>query len=253
MLDASGISVRFGGVVAVDDVDLVVAAGEVAGVIGPNGSGKTTLLNALTGVVPAGGALRVCGERVPLANPRRIYLAGVARVFQHPQTFAALSVLDSTLLAHRDASASGLAAAWFARPAMRRHDRRRRSDALAALDEVGLSALADAPSAQLPYGQQRLAEIARALCSSPKVLLLDEPSAGLNDDETAALAAIIERVRSSGCAVVVVDHKIALIDRLCDHVTVMELGAKIAGGTPAEVWADERVAAAYLGEQRRGA
>lgn len=249
MLEASRISVRFGGVLAVQDVDLRVEDKQVVGIVGPNGSGKTTLLNALTGVVRASGTLHIDGKPVPLGAPRRVHRAGVSRVFQHPQTFQAITVVDNVLLGHRDQTATGLTAALFLRPVMQRRDRQRRAAALDALADVGLLELAEVSASQLTYGQQRLLEIARALCASPRVLLLDEPSAGLNDDETDGLIQLLDAVRQR-CAVVIVDHKIPLINRLCDHVVVMELGAKIAAGTPREVWADERVATAYLGARR---
>ncbi len=247
MLTAEQITVAFGGVRAVDDVSLEVADGELLGLVGPNGSGKTTLLNAVCGIVPASGSLTVAGRAVRLGRLGAARRAGLARVFQAPQTYGELSCLDNVLLAAPDPGLRGLAGAWLARPAMWRRERARWSAGLAALETVGLADRALEPSAALSYGQRRLLELARALAGRPAVLLLDEPSAGLNDAETASLAALLRSVRADGQTLVVVDHKIDFLDALCDRLVVLELGRVIARGTPAEVWADERVISAYLG------
>ncbi|MBX6389507.1 MAG: ATP-binding cassette domain-containing protein [Frankia sp.] len=247
MLLAGDIRVRFGGVVAVDGVSLSVAAGQVYGLVGPNGSGKTTFLNALTGVVPAAGSLRVGGTAVPLGRARRSRAAGVLRMFQTPQTFVNLSCLENVLLACEDTRSSGLFAAWLARPLMWRRERERWRVAAAAMERVGLSGLDDLPAGALTYGQQRLLELARALAGRPRALLLDEPSAGLNDAETEQLAGLIRELRGDGLAIVVIDHKIDFIDSICDVVGVLELGRMVASGPPGEVWRDPKVVSAYLG------
>lgn len=247
MLSAEGITVTFGGVTAVNEVSLELAADELLGLVGPNGSGKTTFLNAVCGVVPARGRLSIGGRTVRLGHPRASWRAGVARVFQAPQTFTQLSCLENVLLSSADQSLRGVGGAWLARPGMVRHERARWAKAVEALELVGLGEMATAPSSLLTYGQQRLLELARALVGEPRVLLLDEPSAGLNDAETMSLGHLLRDVRAGGVALLVIDHKVDFLDLLCDRIVVLELGSVIAEGTPDVVWRDRRVMSAYLG------
>jgi ABC-type branched-subunit amino acid transport system ATPase component len=247
MLTAQGITVAFGGVRAVDDVSLDVEPGELLGLVGPNGSGKTTLLNAVCGLVPARGTLTVAGSPVRLGRPAAARRAGVGRVFQAPQAYGELSCLDNVLLSTSDRAMRGLIGAWPARPMMWRHERGRWARAMEALELVGIADQATEPAAVLSYGGLRLLELARALAGDPKILLLDEPSAGLNDGETTSLAALLREVRAAGNTLVVVDHKIDFLDALCGRLVVLELGAVIARGRPDEVWRDSRVISAYLG------
>jgi branched-chain amino acid transport system ATP-binding protein len=247
LLEVEGISVSFGGIRAVSNVSAQCQVGELLAIIGPNGSGKTTFLNALTGVVAAKGAVRVNGRAVPLGHPTQSYDAGLLRAFQAPQMFPSFSVLENVLISSRDRRSGGFFGSWGFRPGMWNHERRRWQAAHAALERVGLDRLADEPAASLSYGSQRLIELARALVALPKVLMLDEPSAGLNDAETDDLAELIRSIRSDGVGILLVDHKIDFIDQLCDRVLVLELGTKIAEGPPAEIWADVRVMDAYLG------
>jgi ABC-type branched-subunit amino acid transport system ATPase component len=246
-LSASDIRVHFGGVLAVDRVSLSVAPGEILGLVGPNGSGKSTFLNALCGLVPATGALRVGDASVALGRPGAVRRLGVLRTYQAPQTYVHLSCLDDVMLSTTDRVATGIVAAWLARPLMARHERERRARAFEALDRVGLGELADAAVAGLPYGQRRLLELARAIAGDPAVLLLDEPSAGLNDAETDEIAALLRSVRDDGTALLVVDHKIDFIVAISSRVAVLELGAIVAVGDPGTVFDDPRVIDAYLG------
>jgi branched-chain amino acid transport system ATP-binding protein len=247
ILDASDVSVTFGGVMAVRHLDLTAEAGEYVGIVGPNGSGKSTFLNALCGIVPATGSLSVSGRRVRFGSTTASRRAGVLRVFQAPQTYPALTCLENVLLATGERSRAGLGAAWFARRAMWRHEQARFAEAYAALERVGLASLSATSASLLTYGQQRVLELARAISARPALLLLDEPSAGLNDSETDALATILEGLHGTGVTVVLVDHKIDFVERMCPRIVAMELGAKIADGTPQEVWSNPQVADAYLG------
>jgi branched-chain amino acid transport system ATP-binding protein len=246
-LVAENIVVDFGGVRAVDGVDLTLAEGEVLGLVGPNGSGKTTLLNALCGIVRATGSLTVAGEPVRLGSPRAAGSAGIARVFQAPQILEELSVRENVVLAVPDRTGRGLAGAWIRRRTMARAERDRLRAADRALDVVGLGTLGDAGSGVLSYGQRRLVELARAVAAGPRVLLLDEPSAGLNDAETAQLGALITELRAGITSIAVVDHKVDFLDGICDRMVVLEQGRTVADGPPSVIWRDERVVRAYLG------
>jgi branched-chain amino acid transport system ATP-binding protein len=250
MLHADGIVVSFGGLRAVDSVDLTVGATEAVGMVGPNGSGKTTFLNAVTGVVPAVGRLTVGERSVRLGRPGAIRRAGLARAFQTPQTFAELTCIENVLLADAVRQGRGLVGAWLRRRAMWARERERWARAVSALERVGLADKAEQSAGALSYGQQRLLELARSLVGEPKVLLLDEPSAGLDAAETDQLAELLAGVHADGLPLLLVDHKIDFVEAVCSRVVVLQLGQLIADGPPAEVWADERVIDAYLGRRR---
>jgi branched-chain amino acid transport system permease protein len=247
ILHATDIRVSFGGVRAVDGVSLDVRAGEVLGLVGPNGSGKTTFLNALTGVVPASGHLEVSGRAVELGVPGRARAMGMLRTYQAPQTYDHLSCIEDVLISTADRALTGTTASWFLRPAVVRHEQERWRIANDALARVGLGDVAELPANRLTYGQRRLLELARAIAGNPTVLLLDEPSAGLDVAETAQLSGYLQGLRDEGVSLLVIDHKLDFITQLCDRVAVLELGHLVAVGDAATVFQDQRVVDAYLG------
>lgn len=247
MLKIEHVSVSFGGVRAVNDVSLEVAAGNTLGLVGPNGSGKSTLLNAVGGFVKASGTVTINGSKVRLGDPRTSRRAGILRTFQTPQLFDALTCLENVALADGDRRATGALAACLGRSWVRRHERGRWERAAAALERVGLAASIDRPAGEITFGQRRHVELARTLVAQPVAVLLDEPTAGLNDAETESFGAVLKTAFDDGTAVIVVDHKIDFIDSVCGELAVLELGNVIARGPAAEVWADSRVIDAYLG------
>ncbi len=231
MLEVDGVTVRFGGVVAVDGASIEARSGEITGLIGPNGAGKTTLFNVITGVQPAaGGTIRLDGTDITkLATHRRAKM-GMSRTFQRLELFWTLTVADNVRVAAELA---------------RHGDPTALTEEL--LDRVGISHLAAEPSGSLPTGSARLVEVARALASTPRVLLLDEPASGLNESETVALGALLRQLVADGLAVVLVEHDMSLVMDICDHVSVLDLGRIIASGPPAEVRTQPAVIEAYLG------
>ena len=247
VIEAEDLSVSFGGVRAVDRVSITLHEGEILGLIGPNGSGKSTAVNAMTGVVSAGGSLRIGGQSVAMGNPGRVRRAGVLRTYQTPQTFLHMSCIENVLLTTTDRKYTGIVSSIVLRPLMLKHERERWRHAAAALDRVGLLDRAEESAANLSYGQQRLLEVARAIAGDPKVIMLDEPSAGLNAAETEILAGHLRRLRQDGISLLVIDHKIDFITTLVDRVIVLELGSLVAEGDPRTIWQDHRVQNAYLG------
>ncbi len=247
VLDAADIGVQFGGVRAVDGVSLSVLENEILGLVGPNGSGKTTFLNALSGVVPAAGSLRVRGEPVRLGRVGRVRALAVLRTYQAPQTYDHLTCIEDVLLSTADRSRTGMVSASFERLGVVRRDRARWEAATLALERVGLTPLAEESTARLSYGQRRLLELARAINGQPRILLLDEPSAGLDASETDQLVEHLRRLQGEGVSMLLVDHKLDFITSLCDRVAVLELGRLVAVGPSATVFEDQRVVDAYLG------
>lgn len=244
---AEDISVSFGGVLATSRVSLQVNRGEIRGIVGPNGSGKTTLLNALTGLVECEGRAWLDDREISLRRPLGIRREGIVRLFQEPQAIHGLTALENVLLATSDRRFTGVLSSVFARRHMKKVERARLEKATRAMRLVGIAELADADADSLTYGHRRLLDVARAVSADPAVIMLDEPSAGLSEVESAHLASVLSGLRSEGIILLIVDHKVDFLNGLCDRILVMHQGEKMAEGIPAEVWANTSVIEAYLG------
>jgi branched-chain amino acid transport system ATP-binding protein len=248
VLDARGVTMRFGGLTAVRNVDLTVNAGEIVGLIGPNGAGKTTFFNCLTGLyIPTEGEVRFKGTVLP-PKSFKVTAAGIARTFQNIRLFANMTVLENVLVGRHTRTKEGLWSALLRGPGFHRAEAASRARAMELLEFVGLAGKAEHLARNLPYGEQRKLEIARALASEPGLLLLDEPTAGMNPQETRATEELVFAIRDMGIAVLVIEHDMRFIFNLCDRVAVLVQGEKLVEGDSATVQGDERVVAAYLGE-----
>jgi branched-chain amino acid transport system ATP-binding protein len=248
LLQARGVIMRFGGLTAVRDVDLTVNAGEIVGLIGPNGAGKTTFFNCLTGLyVPTEGSVSYRGRILP-PKPHLVTKAGIARTFQNIRLFSNLTVLENVMVGRHTRTREGLLSALIRGPRYHKAEARSRERAMELLEFTGLAAKAEHLARNLPYGEQRKLEIARALASEPGLLLLDEPTAGMNPQETRATEELVFAIRDQGIAVLVIEHDMRFIFNLSDRVAVLVQGQKLIEGTSEVVQSDERVIAAYLGE-----
>ena len=248
LLSLQGVTRRYGGLIAVDAIDLEVAEGGVAAVIGPNGAGKTTLFNLISGFQTLNaGRIVFNGADITGRAPEAIAAAGLVRTFQLVQLFGNLSVLENIQVGCHLHTTGGVWSALLRSPRMRQTEREIETRARELLGTVGLDAAADAEASALPYGQQRLLEIARALAARPRLLLLDEPAAGLSPDETKRLSATIRAVAGRGTTVLLIEHDMQLVMNTADTVTVIDFGRKIAEGPPAAVRQNPAVVAAYLG------
>ncbi len=243
---------RFGGLTAVKSVDFTVNSGEIVGLIGPNGAGKTTFFNCLTGLyVPTEGTVAYESKVLP-PKPHLVTQAGIARTFQNIRLFANMTVLENVLVGRHTRTKEGLWSALVRGPGFRRAEKDSEARAMELLEFVGLDAKRDHLARNLPYGEQRKLEIARALASEPGLLLLDEPTAGMNPQETRTTEELVFAIRDRGIAVLVIEHDMRFIFNLCDRVAVLVQGEKLIEGTSDVVQADERVVAAYLGEPFEG-
>jgi branched-chain amino acid transport system ATP-binding protein len=254
ILEVSSLTMKFGGIRALDGLELRVRQGEIAALIGPNGAGKTTFFNCLTGIYkPTAGKLLLTppGRKPKRLNglaPHKVTQAGMARTFQNIRLFPEMTVLENVMIGRHCRTKAGLLGAILRDRKTRREEQDTVARSLALLEKIGLAASADELARNLPYGGQRRLEIARALATEPLILLLDEPAAGMNPQETDELDRLITGIRDQGLSILLIEHDMKLVMSLSDHIFVMDYGRKIAEGTPEEVRRNPDVIRAYLGE-----
>jgi branched-chain amino acid transport system ATP-binding protein len=248
LLDVEGLSVAFGGLTAVSEVSFGVPKGQIRAVIGPNGAGKTTLFNAITGYTrPSAGKVRLAGREITGLSPHAVAAIGVRRTFQNGGLFGAMTVLENVVAGLHSSTRTSLFGALFSLPSTRRAEAAALDTANATLGDMGLEALAYRPARDLSFGEQRRVEIARAIVSGARLLLLDEPAVGLSVTEREKLVTLLRRLAKRGIAILLVEHVLDLVMAVSDEILVLNFGKKIADGTPEQIRADKTVLEVYLG------
>jgi branched-chain amino acid transport system ATP-binding protein len=250
MLRLEGITKIFGGVTALENVSCSIKEGDITGIIGPNGAGKTTLFNIVTGIYSAtAGKVFFNNTEITGYVPERLAKLGMVRTFQNLELFGRMSVLENVMIGCHSRSRSGILACLLKLPGHLREEKTIRQESMRWLEYTGIADSAGQEAGSLPFGKCRLLEIARALALNPKIILLDEPAAGLNSRETDELADLLRKIRDSGISIILVEHDMELVMNICDSIMVLNLGRKLAEGTPRQIQENKEVVEAYLGEE----